>query len=136
MAGRPRKPTAIHALTGAIEHDPGRFRDRMNEPQDDRALGPAPDSWPAEKRVCWDEIARLAHWLRYPDRLAVELAASLLFLMRVVGVGAMQAGQLARLESALGNLGLSPATRSKINMPRQLSASNPFAQCGKRPPRP
>lgn len=36
---RPRKPTAVHMLTGAIEHDPKRFSDRMNEPQDDRELG-------------------------------------------------------------------------------------------------
>jgi hypothetical protein len=56
---RPLKPTAVHALTGAIAHDPQRFRDRMGEPVDNRALGDPPMYLTAPQRACWGEIERM-----------------------------------------------------------------------------
>lgn len=113
---RPRKPTALHVLSGAIDKNPARFRDRAHAPTDDRELGPPPPGWVPSKVVCWEEIARLAPWLRFGDRLAVEVAADLLHVFRVVGSNGMQGSHLGRLETMLGRLGLTPADRSRVGL--------------------
>lgn len=131
--GRHRKPTAVHALTGAIAHNPGRFADRANEPRINEGLGPPPDSMRPDQRAAWMEIDRLAPWLTLSDRIAVEIAACLLAMFRVTGAEMMPTTLMTRLETILGRLGLTPSDRSKVTVPRQVSASNPFSQCGKRP---
>ena len=123
---RPRKPTALHLLSGAMDKNPARFQDRLNEPQDDRELGPPPDGSPAPKRVAWEEIARLAPWLRFADRLAVEVCADLLSLLRIKGAGSMPGSHLGRLETMLGRLGLTPADRSRVTL-KAASKTNVFA---------
>jgi hypothetical protein len=129
---RPRKPTALHALTGSLEHDPGRFAGRANEPVDDRALGPPPDRMEAAERVCWGEIERLAPWLSFADRLAVEVTAGLLARWRQCGVALMPPAMLTRLESMLGRLGLTPSDRSKVSA-RPVHPENRFSGNGRRP---
>lgn len=128
---RPRKPTALHALTGALEHDRARFADRANEPHDERPLGPPPDTLEAPIRAAWLEIERLAPWLVFADRLAVEIAARLLVFVRIAGVGMATPAHLSRLQAALGALGLTPADRAKVSMPAR-KPNNPFKQFGKR----
>jgi len=129
---RPRKPTALHLLTGAAEHNPARMREREGEPVDIRPLGPPPDGMRPDQRAAWMEIERLAPWLVSADRLAVEITASLLATFRVMGVGGVQPALLTRLETMLGRIGLTPSDRSKVKMPAPV-APNRFAHHGKRP---
>jgi hypothetical protein len=127
---RPRKPTAVHALTGAIEHDPGRFADRAREPIDDRPLGPPPESMRPDQRAAWMEIERLAPWLAFADRLAVEVTSWLLARFRL-DASSMPPALLTRLETMLGRLGLTPSDRSKVAAPTR-AAANRFSGNGKR----
>lgn len=129
---RPRKPSALHAITGALEHDRARFVDRANEPHDDRALGPPPDRMEPAERAAWLEIERLAPWLTYPDRIAVEVTAGLLARFRQAGAGLMEPPKLTRLETMLGRLGLTPSDRSKVAA-RPTKRGNAFVEFGKRP---
>lgn len=128
---RPRKPTALHVLTGSIDHDPGRFADRAGEPQDDRPLGPPPESLRPAQRAAWMEIDRLAPWLAQADRIAVEVAATLVARFRI-DPGTMPPALYTRLETMLGRLGLTPSDRSKVSAPARGKA-NRFARFGKPP---
>lgn len=114
---RPRKPTALHQLSGSIQHDPQRFHDRVNEPIDNRALGGPPLWLTAEQRVCWEEIERISApgVLCFGDRLAVEMTAILLASFRALGP-AFPDAKFRRLEAMLGQLGLTPAARSKVTV--------------------
>lgn len=127
---RPRKPTAIHALTGAIDHNPGRFADRQNEPHDTRPLGPPPESMRPDQRAAWLEIDRLAPWLALADRLAVEITATLLARFRLDAT-TMPPALYTRLETMLGRLGLTPSDRSKVSA-RPTRSTNRFAVNGGR----
>ncbi|MFK3846540.1 hypothetical protein [Stenotrophomonas sp. NPDC078853] len=129
---RPRKPLATHRLTGAIEHDPGRFTDRLQEPEDDRPLGDAPMHLEAKHRVCWGEIERISApgVLRFGDRIAVEMTSVLLASFRELGP-AMPDQKLRRLESMLGQLGLTPASRSKVKGTGMRNPNNAFTALGK-----
>jgi len=128
---RPRKPTALHAISGALDHDRKRYADRADEPVDNRPLGPPPTTLPAPQRAAWGEIERLAPWLVFADRLAVEVAVRLLVFVRSAGIGYASPAYLSRLQAALGALGLTPADRSKVSMPAR-KPGNAFAQFGKR----
>jgi hypothetical protein len=128
---RPRKPTNLLMLSGALDHDRKRYADRTGEPADDRALGPPPETLEAPIRAAWLEIERLAPWLVFADRLAVELAARLLVFVRLAGAGGASPAHLSRLQAALGALGLTPADRSKVKMPAR-KPSNRFERFGKR----
>ena len=131
---RPRKPTELHALNGTLDHNPARFADRANEPKDDRPLGPPPDRMKPDERAAWMEIDRLAPWLSGADRLAVEVAAALMASFRLAGVQYTPPALLARLESMLGKLGLTPSDRSKVSAADAAKPSgNRFAANGKRP---
>lgn len=123
---RPRKPTAVHMLTGAMEHNPARFADRANEPRITTPLGPPREGMEPEARAAWHEIERLAPWLTQADRLAVEMAACLLVQFRVAGVRDMPPQNMSRLETLLGRLGLTPSDRSKVAMPAAPARENPF----------
>lgn len=128
---RPRKPTALHLINGTIEHNRKRFADRANEPHDDRVLGPPPKKMGRGERAAWLEIEQLAPWLTYPDRIAVEVAACLLAQFRQSGVNFISPAKLARLETMLGRLGLTPSDRSKVSAPGR-KPGNAFTQFGKR----
>lgn len=132
---RARKPTALHRLSGAIDHDPQRFRDRVNEPVENRALGDPPLWLNAKQRACWGEIERISApgVLCHGDRLAVEMTAVLLAAFRGLGPSFPDA-KFRRLEALLGQLGLTPAARSKVAAHgRQVPDKNKFRGVGRRP---
>ena len=128
-----RKPTAILALNGTLAHNPGRYADRASEPQDDRDLGPPPLHLAPEACVAWREIAEIApaRVLAMADRLIVELASVLLAQFRAEGA-TLSDQKIRRLESVLGQLGMTPATRSKVTARELPAPTNRFAQFGKR----
>ncbi|MBK6728582.1 MAG: hypothetical protein IPG63_15380 [Xanthomonadales bacterium] len=131
---RPRKPTSLLAINGTLAKNPGRYADRASEPVDDRALGPPPDTMRPDQRAAWLEIERLAPWLRFGDRIAVEVTAALLATFRVGGVGMMPPAMLTRLETMLARLGMTPADRSRVAAGIGSSgADNPFSALKRKP---
>lgn len=129
---RPRKPTNVLQLSGALAKNPKRYEDRANEPQLDDPLGPPPENLPAAAKVAWMEIDRLAPWLRSADRLFVELAAQLLGTYRTLGVVNMPSHLVGRMESVLSKLGFAATERSKIVDMTSGKGKNKFANNGKR----
>lgn len=129
--GRPRKPTGLHLLNGSVDKNPARFVERAEEPHDDRPLGPPPEFLRPDQRVAWLEIERLAPWLAFGDRIAVEMAAVLLARFRI-DPGSMAPALYTRLETILGRLGMTPSDRSRVTVPGKTTG-NPFARNGKRP---
>ncbi|MDR7070523.1 hypothetical protein J2X02_003388 [Pseudoxanthomonas japonensis] len=83
----------------------------------------------AEQRVCWGEIERIAPpgVLRHADRLVVEMTAVLLANFRALGPMLSDA-KFRRLEALLGQLGLTPATRSKVTAFKEPLQGNRFAR--------
>ncbi|NCT68089.1 MAG: hypothetical protein GXC76_10665 [Rhodanobacteraceae bacterium] len=129
---RPRKPTSLHILSGTADHNPARMRERAAEPIDDRPLGPPPESMRPDQRAAWLEIERLAPWLAYADRIAVEVTAVLLARFRV-DPGTMPPALLTRLETLLGRLGLTPSDRSRVRAQSPSASANRFVRNGIRP---
>jgi phage terminase small subunit len=133
---RPRKPTKLLAITGGYDKNPGRLSaTRGDEPFEQRALGEPPPHLDAKQRVTWAEIERIAPEgvLTHADRLIVEIAAVLLARFRRCGE-LMPIVEVTRLQSILGELGLTPAARSKVVPVGGRNNRNRFAGIGSRPP--
>jgi hypothetical protein len=87
--GRPNKSLKIHALSGAMEKNPQRFRDREVQPDCELPLGPAPEEWVKGSEHSMESRALVAAWEEISanlalyglgnagDRLAVKLACTL-----------------------------------------------------------
>lgn len=134
--GRPRKPTQLLAISGGLDKNPHRYADRANEPRDDRELGDPPPHLEPEAKAIWREIQQLAPpgVLAHADRLIVEVAAVLMEQFRRAGK-LMSLPAITRLQSVLGDLGMTPASRSKVSIGTKAgTSSNRFAGIGKRPP--
>lgn len=129
MAGRPRKPTELHVISGAAAKHPDRMRDRENEPVSegvDLRDAPAPEHLPEALASIWEEVAGLLH-------ARVASAADLIALEALVRlVGVMRSGQAvaadyARLQAYLGEFGMTPASRSKVAQSKAPEAKRGFA---------
>lgn len=131
---RPRKPTALLAISGGLDKNPGRYADRAFEPVEQRALGEAPGHLGAPQRAAWAEIERIAPAgvLTHADRIIVELAAVLLARFRRAGE-LMPVAEVTRLQSILGDLGLTPSTRSKVTAVVRPAPGNRFEGIGQKP---
>ena len=55
-AGRPRKPTLVHELTGSARKNPDRMRLRENEPTDIPEIGDPPDYLTEFEKEAWVHI--------------------------------------------------------------------------------
>lgn len=112
MAGRPRKPTALHVLHGT------RTRvDRSGEPSDIGELGKPPAHLSPEDAAAWREIAAsLAPGVAgRADRFVVEIVAVLIARLRTPE--GLKAADLACLHRGLASLGMTPTARSKVAPP-------------------
>ncbi|HLH36011.1 MAG TPA: hypothetical protein VKX41_15165 [Alloacidobacterium sp.] len=120
--GRPRKPTALHELSGTFDRHPERKKERANEPKPDGPLGPPPASFlseysPTAKALLqiWNELVEQVPpgVLTSADRWHVELACRLMYRVRN---DRAKAGDYSRLDVLLGKMGMNPADRSKVNV--------------------
>lgn len=123
---RPRKPTKILELKGAFKKDPQ--RKRLSEPKSDTPLGDPPKHLRKKVQGIWCEIASHASpdVLTASDRIALELAAELLFEFRIDPIE-FPANKLSRLESLLAKFGMNPSDRSKMSVGKPRDPANPFA---------
>lgn len=133
--GRPRKPTALLELTGALDKNPQRRRD--NEPKPAGPLGPPPKHFDEELAEIWNELSAMcpARVLTVADRWLVELACR---TMQQVRNGSALAAERNLLLSCLSRMGLTPADRSKIGIPQTEDEPDELARLAAetRPTRP
>jgi hypothetical protein len=110
--GRPRTPTKILELRGALKAHPNRAR--PNEPKPAGAIGAFTEG-PTGLSEIWDEIVgqAAAGVLTVSDRLALELICRLIAEIRLKP-DEIAVGKVAALCNLLGRFGLTPADRSKV----------------------
>jgi hypothetical protein len=125
MAGRPRTPTNILKLRGADKVHPGRLKERENEPENNILIGAAPNYLDEQESKAFDLIVKesINGVLGGADRMAVAQAAKLF----VICTGQnFEDGEPVKATSNQQNLffkylsqfGMTPADRSKINIPK------------------
>lgn len=121
---RSRTPTSILKARGSFKKHPERRR--PDEPQVTEELGEPPAMLKSNELQAWRDIVEhcAAGVLRKSDRIAVEIAASLLAQYRRAP-GKFPSAKLGRLEILLGKFGMNPSDRSKVSAPRQPE-NNPF----------
>jgi hypothetical protein len=106
-----RKPTEVLELSGAFQHNPARRR--PVGPKSSEPVGPPPVHLAADEAECWYEFTRdaPAGVLTGGDRFALEV------LCRLVAKSRRQwlsGAEWANLRAFLGELGASPAARSRV----------------------
>jgi len=111
---RPRTPTKVLKLRGAFSKHPERARERENEPANLGPLGSAPRALDDSARERWRQIAKMAPWLEYADRLAVEELAKLWAKSRR---NELAGGDGKRIDWLMSRLGMTASDRSKVRMP-------------------
>jgi len=123
---RPRKPTNVLELTGAFKKNPDRARE---DAQTVGALSAPPTHLNGGALHAWNEIAGCAPLdvLTDSDRLALEIAAQLLFQFRTDPVE-FPATKLVRLEALLGKFGMTPADRAKVAGGSKKPKGNEFEE--------
>jgi hypothetical protein len=104
-------------MTGADIKNPSRFVNRGDPPTSQ--LG-APSTWMSVGQIAaWEAFQREIPWLAESDRTLVEIAVTIrarLMAGEEVGVQALNL-----LRQALGQMGGTPADRSRIETPEEIS---------------
>lgn len=134
MAGRPKTPTNVLELRGAYKKHPERKPKDGTEPELKDGVGEPPEYLAADEKALWHEIVSLAcdGVLGDSDRLAVEIAATLMAEFRrggrdEQGRPLFTDARLSRLQAILGQLGMTPADRAKVKVPKKGAPANAFA---------
>lgn len=126
---RPRLATSILDARGSFKDHPERKRKRDGEPENMPELSKSPRGFTPQERAIWREFTKCMHKgaVFEPDRYIVELAVRLITKMRN-NWDEMTAAEMGRLQGALGQLGMSPAERSKLNvLKKPESAKDPWS---------
>lgn len=123
---RPRKPTAVLELTGAFKKNPQRKKARSTEPVPTGEVGPPPPHFDAPLTAIWYEVIAIipAGVLTGADRILVELTCSLIHSLRTY---TCEKGDKSLLKNCLASLGMTPAERSKISVPKQTEEQDDIA---------
>jgi hypothetical protein len=125
-----RKPTKQLEDSGAFEHDPQRRRAREHEPVPDGPLGDPPEYFSEAQRGIWQELAeQVPHGvLTVADRILVEITAKLIARMRDPE-DQLKASETNQIISCLSRMGLTPADRSRVAVPKPAEETpDPFAE--------
>lgn len=119
----PRKPTEVLSLTGAFRKNPQRAR--PVGPKSSRPLGDPPAYMAEDEAACWAEFVANgpAGVLTSGDREVVELIARLMAKFRRDW---LNGAELATLKTSLGELGRTPASRSKVSAPENDKPAGAF----------
>lgn len=121
---RPRTPTVVLERTGALKRDRKRHAGRENEPKDARAIGDPPDFLTAEQVKAWRYVVERCPEgvLRRADEVAVATCA-VLFAKLIGNPGAATPAAVAQLRGLLASFGMTPADRSRVEVPSPAKRS-------------
>ena len=122
---RSRTRTNVLALRGAFKGNPGRAKDRADEPPAEGEVGPPPGYFSAVQTLAYGDLMRLSHAgvLCAADAIAVEVAAVLLARARSKPA-AFTAGEVGRLQAMLGTLGMTPTDRSEVKIAKPRAGAD------------
>ena len=122
---QPRTPTALLAINGGLSKNPGRYADRVNEPQSNGPIGEPPAGFNKARKAIWAEVVSLVPdgVLAKSDRLILELIVGLLYDLRA---GDSNIAAIAQLRMALASLGMTPADRSRVSSAPADVADDPL----------
>ena len=111
---RPRKPTALIALTGGLAHNPKRYADRANEPKPTGPIGDPPDWLNEFEAEAWRMFVAEAPpgVLTNADRGNLELACTLRALVKQ---RLADSKDRCLLRNCYIDFGMTPASRSKVS---------------------
>lgn len=122
-----RKPTAIHQLNGTYRKD--RHGDPAQELKIDEEL-PSPPQWLDAIAIReWNRIVDVMSEhkvLRATDFAILAIYCSL-FSQMVELKGRLHPQAIVQFRAAMNDLGLTPAARSKIQLPKKAKKGNDFA---------
>jgi hypothetical protein len=120
----PRKPTEHLQLSGAFAHDPKRAAGRSLETAADD-LCAAPADLPADVQTAWNEIRDLAEpgLLKAHHFLTVRSGARLLARENT---GTITTQERAQLWKFFEQFGMTPRSRSYVNVKPTQAKTNPF----------
>jgi hypothetical protein len=107
----PRTPLAKAEATGRTTVNPGRFKNRK-EPKS-KPLGKASPHLDELERKVWEAFKREVPWLTEADRTVVESAC---ILRAKLWAGSKADTTIGKLLSLLGQIGATPASRSKVHV--------------------
>jgi len=132
MAGRPRTPTKILDLKGSYKTHPERKQERAAEPKPRADRVTPPKYLSKDHKACWREIIKQAPPGVYTnmDRQALEVTCVLLDKFRkgyTLMAEPMSAAELGLLTRMLSQLGMTPADRSRIAVPKQDEKTDGWA---------
>lgn len=138
IMARPKTPTNVLLLKGAYKKDPQRKPAAGTEPELKAGIGNPPDYMDSDAKALWHELVSQAcdGVLGDSDRAILEIASTLMAEFRrggrdEQGKPLFTDARLSRLQAALGQLGMTPADRSKVKVPQKGPAANPFADLNK-----
>ena len=123
---KPRKPTQLLSISGALATNPGRYADRMNEPRSSEPAGDPPPVFNKAMKGIWIEIVSLipSGVLQRSDRILLEVICHLINDLRT---GQSTVASIAQLRMALASLGMTPADRSRVSAAPQEPLNDPLA---------
>ena len=121
--GRPRIPTKVLEMRGAFKKNPQRKR---TDPKSRGPIGRAPKHLSDGEQDIWREVVRIAPAgvLTRADRIALEEMCSLIHERRT-NLAGMTGAKRNLLRSYMAVFGMTPADRSRINIPPPKK-KNPF----------
>lgn len=138
LRGRPRKPTAVLEMNGSFAHNPGRRRERANEPKTRKLFeGPPPEQFMIQEPAMgfqraarqlkeWNELALQAPDIGLRSRGTVITLCIIKAEIWQLGSGSKLLPRLADQENRLRvELGLTEISRSKVN-----AGTNPNSGAG------
>jgi hypothetical protein len=116
MAGRKRKPTALHEVEGTTNVT--RHRDRQHEPRVEAPLGDAPADWKPKGKVLWHEIANSVPRgvATGADRIVFELLVRLVAEVRADS-SALTPALASQIRACAACFGMTPSDRSRLSVP-------------------
>lgn len=145
--GRTPKPTAIHEINGAFDHNPQRRDAREHEPVPSGPLGDPPACLDETEAAIWHELEGMvpAGVLTNADRLLLEITCRLMKVERKGGrhipknegqvFEPMKSSERSQLIQCLSRMGLTPADRTRLIAPTSGKTKDPFAALAANPRR-
>jgi hypothetical protein len=141
--GRPRTPTLILEAKGAFRHDPARGRARENEPRPETGIGDPPADFLRPESAMAARCLRIWHefiahappgLLTGNDRVMLATACR---TQADIEAGDRSPARIGQLRGLLNDLGMSPASRSKVSVRKHEpdDKENPWAQLARERPR-